>query len=232
MPTQGAATECRPTNDPMKFPNPAAAGRELAGKLQEFKNANETIVLGIVSGGVSVAAEVARELALPLELVFIRRLAAPFGPQKVLCAVSVAGSLVLDDELLPLPAKPNTGLDYSVIEGIRQLEESERFCRAEHRPLELSEKHVILVDNGIHTGGTMDIAIAALRKLRVRRITAATPVADASNRSAIEGVADKIVCLAWPENFGHAGLWYEDFVRPTNEQILSLYLGSEETMNE
>lgn len=216
----------------IKFSSPAAAGRELAFSLQEFANAKETIVLAIASGGVPVAAEVARELALPLELLFIRRLTASFGPQRVLCAVSIAGTVVVDDELLLLPENPVTGLDYSVIDGMRQLEEKERFCRAGRPPVELSERHVILVDNGIHTGGTMDIAIRALRKLRVSKITAATPVADVNSRSAIERAADQIVCLAWPENFGHAGLWYEDFVRPTNEQILSLYLSSEETMNE
>src|ERR1700752_280092 len=162
----------------IKFSNPAAAGRELSGRLQEFKNAPETIVVAIASGGVFVASEVARDLALPLELLFIRRLTAPFGPERVLCAVSVAGTLVVDDDLLPLPAKPVTGSDYSVLEGIKQLGENERFCRAERPPLDLSGKHLILVDNGIHTGGTMDIAIRALRKLWVSKITAAAPVAD------------------------------------------------------
>jgi predicted phosphoribosyltransferase len=119
-----------------------------------------------------------------------------------------------------------------VLDGIRQLEERENFCRARHWPVNLCEKHVILVDNGIHTGATMHIAIAMLRRLRVGKITAATPVADANSRKAIENAADQIVCLAWPEKFGHVGLWYQELVRPTNEQILNLYLRSEETMNE
>jgi len=216
----------------IKFPNPAAAGRELAGRLREFKSAKETTVVAIVAGGVFVAAEVARELSLPLELLLIRRLTAPFGPQRVLCTVSAAGTLVIDDDLRPLPANPVSGLEYSVLDGIRQLEERERFCRAEHWPVNLCEKHVILVDNGIHTGGTMDIAIAVLRRLRVGKITVATPVADANSCKAIESAADQIVCLAWPEKFGHVGLWYEEFVGPTNEQILNLYLRNEETMNE
>ena len=216
----------------IKFPNPAAAGRELAGGLQEFKNSRDTIVLAILSGGLFVAAEAARELRLPLEFLFIRRLAAPFGPQRVLCAVSAAGTLVVDDELLPLPVNAVNGLEYSVIEGIRELQERERFCRAERSPVDLSGKHVILVDNGIQTGGTMNVAIRALRKLRVGKITVATPVADANTRNDLERSADQIVCLNWPEKFGHAGLWYKDIVRPTNEQILSLYLRSEETMNE
>jgi putative phosphoribosyl transferase len=216
----------------IKFPSPAAAGRELAVRLQEFKNSTDTIVVAILSGGLFVAAEVARELALPLEFLFIRRLTAPFGPHRVLCAVSIAGTLVVDDELLPLPVNPANGLEYSVIDGIRQLEERERFCRAKRQPTDLSGKHVILVDNGIHTGGTMDIAIRALRKLHVSHITVATPVADANSRDAIERAADQIFCLNWPEKFGHAGLWYKEFVRPTNEEILNLYLHSEETMNE
>jgi putative phosphoribosyl transferase len=140
--------------------------------------------------------------------------------------------LVVDDDLLPLPANPVSGSDYSVVEGIKQLEENERFCRAEHPPLDLSNKQVILVDNGIHTGGTIEIAIRALRKLRVNKITAATPVADANSGATVERAADQIVCLQWPEKFGNAGLWYDDFARPTNEQILILYLRSEETMNE
>ena len=215
----------------IKFQNPAAAGRELAGRLQEFKSAKETTVVAIASGGVIVAAEVARELSLPLELLFIRRLTAPFGSERVLCAVSVAGTLVVDDDLLPL-ANPVTGSDYCVRDGIKHLEENERLCRAERPALDLSEKQVLLVDNGVHTAGTMDIAIRALRKLRVGKITAATPVADANSRATLERVADQVVCLGWPEKFGHAGLWYDDFARPTNEEILSLYLRSEETMNE
>jgi predicted phosphoribosyltransferase len=216
----------------IKFPNPEVAGRELADRLQKFRDSKETIVLAIASGGVFVAAEVARELALPLEFLFIRRLAAPFGPERVLCAVSVAGTLVIDDELLPLAKAPVSGLDYSVIDGVRQLEEREQFCRADRPPLDLSGKHVILVDNGIHTGGTMNIAISVLRKLPIGKITVATPVADANSRDAIVSAADQVVCLAWPGKFGNAGLWYEDFARPTDGEILSLYLRSEETMNE
>ena len=216
----------------IKFPNPAAAGRELAVRLQEFKNSRETIVIAILSGGLFVATEVAREMRLPLEFLFIRRLSAPFGPQRPLCAVSVAGTLVVDDELRPLPVNPVNGLEYSVVDGIRELEERERFCRAQRPPVDLSGKWVILVDNGVHTGGTMDVATRALRKLHVSNITVATPVADANSRNAIERAAGQIVCLTWPEKFGHAGLWYKEIVRPTNEQILSLYLRSEEPMNE
>lgn len=205
-----------------KFQNAASAGRQLADSLQKYRASGDTVVIAIVAGGVFVGAEVARELKLPFELLFIRRLMAPFGPQNVLSATSVAGTTVVDEELAQQPVA--VGLDHAIAEGIRQLSERERFCRAGRPPLDISAKRVIVVDNGIHTGSTMRTAIRAVRKLDVRKIITAVPVSDLSSRDVIESAADEVICLMWPEKFGHVGLWYQEFVRPTNEQILNLYL--------
>lgn len=205
-----------------KFQNAASAGRQLADSLQKYRASGDTVVIAIVAGGVFVGAEVARELKLPFELLFIRRLMAPFGPQNVLSATSVAGTTVVDEELAQQPVA--AGLDHAIAEGIRQLSERERFCRAGRPPLDISAKRVIVVDNGIHTGSTMRTAIRAVRKLDVRKIITAVPVSDLSSRDVIESAADEVICLMWPEKFGHVGLWYQEFVRPTNEQILNLYL--------
>lgn len=214
----------------MKFQNGAAAGGELALRLNEFHSSNQTIVIAIVSGGALVGAEVARRLELPLELLFIRRLLAPFGPQNVLCATNVGGSLVVDEEVLQ--GSETNGLDHALADAIKQLSERERFCRDGRPPVDLTAKQVILVDNGIHTGSTTLAAIRGLRKLGVRKIVAAVPIAAANSREALERAADEVFCLVWPEKFGHVGLWYRESIRPTNEQILSLYLRGEETMNE
>jgi putative phosphoribosyl transferase len=205
----------------MKFQNAAAAGAELAKRLNEFKAASNTIVIAIVSGGVFVAAEVARQLELPFELLFISRLWAPFGPERVLCATNVSGRLVLDDEIHQKPAA--NGLDHAIAEGIKQLGARERVCRSGRTPVDLSGRQVILVDNGIHTGSTVLAGIRTLRKVGVRKVVVAVPVADPNSRNMIERAADEIVCLQWPEKFGHAGLWYEEFVRPTDDQISTLY---------
>ena len=211
-----------------KFQNAAVAGRQLADSLQKYRCSSDTIVIAIVAGGVFVGAEVARELKLPFELLFIRRLMAPFGPQNVLCATNVAGAIVVDEELAKQPVAP--GMDHAIAHGMKQLSERERFCRAGRPPIDVGKKQVIIVDNGVHTGSTMRAAIRAVRKLEVRRITAAVPVSDLNSRDAIESSADEVVCLAWRENFGHVGLWYKEFVRPTNDQILSLYLNCEENI--
>jgi putative phosphoribosyl transferase len=214
----------------MKFQNAAAAGAELATRLNEFHGSSQTIVIAIVSGGVGVGVEVARRLELPFELLFIRRLLAPFGPQEVVCATNVGGTLIVD-KAVPQTSVSN-GLDQAIAGALKQLNERERFCRHSRPPVDISGKQVILVDNGIHTGSTMLAAIRGLRKLEVTKIVAAVPVADASSRAAIERAADKVFCLVWSNKFGHVGLWYKEPIRPTNEQVLNLYLRGEETMNE
>ena len=210
-----------------KFQNAAVAGRQLADCLDKYRRSTDTVVIAITNGGVFVGVEIARELKLPFELLFIRRLIAPFGPQRAVCATNVAGTMVVDEELeyVTRPA----GMDHAIADGLQQLQERERFCRAGRLPVDISKKQVLIVDNGIHTGSTMRAAIRALRKLDVRRVVAAIPVSDLNSRDEIESSADEVVCLAWHEKFGHVGLWYQKFVRPTNDQILSLYLDCEES---
>jgi len=209
-----------------KFQNAAVAGRQLADCLDKYRRSTDTVVIAITNGGVFVGVEIARELKLPFELLFIRRLIAPFGPQRAVCATNVAGTMVVDEELEHVTR--SAGMDHAIADGLQQLTERERFCRAERPPVDISKKQVVIVDNGIHTGSTMQAAIRAMRKLDVRRVVAAIPVSDLNSRDAIESAADEVVCLAWLEKFGHVGLWYEEFIRPTNDQILSLYLNCEE----
>ncbi|HEX6732684.1 MAG TPA: phosphoribosyltransferase family protein [Pyrinomonadaceae bacterium] len=205
-----------------KFQNAAVAGCQLADCLDKYRRSTDAVVIAITNGGVFVAEEIARELKLPLELLFIRRLIAPFGPQRAVCATNVAGTMVVDEELEQVTR--SAGMDHAIADGIKQLSERERFCRAGRPPVDISTKQVIIVDNGIHTGSTMQTAIRAVRKLDVRKVIAAVPVSDLNSRDVIESAADEFVCLAWPEKFGHVGLWYKEFLRPTNDQILNLYL--------
>jgi putative phosphoribosyl transferase len=83
------------------------------------------------------------------------------------------------------------------------------------------------VDNGILTGLTMLAGVRALRAAGVSRVVAAVPVGSPAGRAVVEGACDELVCLAWPEPFGHVGLWYREFARPDEGRIRELLEESE-----
>jgi predicted phosphoribosyltransferase len=205
-----------------KFANLRSAGRELAMKLEAYRKLKDVVVLAPVLGGVPVAAEVAESLGVPLDFIIIRRLLAPRGPGSQLCAVNAGGSLVIDDELPTRPSVPESALDYFIADALDGLASRERVCRGGHPPIDLAQKTIILVDCGIRTGLTMRAAIRALRAKEPKQIIIAVPVANPESRETIESIADEIVCLAWPQPFGNAGVWYADFTRPNDNEVNEL----------
>ena len=206
-----------------KFPSLAAAGLALAKELHEYREATDTLVVAIATGGVLVGAAVARQIHLPLELLIIRRLLVPDGAVKPVCAVNVGGALVVDESLTTPSATLSFGMDHAIADGLAQLAQRERIFRGGRAATDLLRKNVILVDNGIHTGSTMLASIRALRGLEVGSIIVAVPVADQASRASIEQAADRVVCLGWSDKFGHAGMWYEEFVRPSEQQIQEFF---------
>ena len=208
-----------------RFSNLRAAGHELASKLEQYRHQENLIILGIVLGGVPVAHEVAQYLGAPFDLIIVRRLLTPQGAGSQICAATVAGHLVVPDELTPLPEKPSTGQDYFIADALAQLEQRTATCRGARPPVDVAEKTVLLVDCGARTGMTMQAAIDALRTRRPRRIIAAMPVVSAGSFETLSDSADELICLASPRAFGHVGLWYKDFTRPGDEAVGAL-LGS------
>jgi len=200
------------------FPNLATAGRELAPHLAAFENNPDAIVLGIALGGVPVAHEVARFLDAPLDLVLIRRLLATDGPGSVLCAVNIAGSLVLDDGI-QLNDTPSTPIECFLVDAIAELEQREQICRRGRAPVDMAGRTVILVDCAIRTGSTIKTSIAALRKTRPAKVVGAVPVVSPEGYAAVCGLFDELVVLAQPPKFGNAGVWYRDFSRPDDNHV-------------
>src|SRR5205807_927149 len=200
------------------FPNLSTAGRELAPQLAAYENDPNAIVLGIASGGVPVARAVADFLHAPLDLILIRRLLAPQGPDSLLSAVNVAGSLVLDDgvELSDAPATP---IEYFLADAVGELKQREYICRQGRAPIDISGRTVILVDCAIRTGSTIKTSTAALRKMRPRKLVGAVPVASPEGYAAVVDLFEELVVLAQPQKFGNAGVWYRDFSRPDDNHV-------------
>ena len=212
--------------DVKPFPDLRTAGRELATRLEAYRQSDGLIVIAIVLGGVPVAQEVANHLGAPLEVLIIRRLLAPQGPGSQICAVNVGGTLVVDDDFARRSLIPSTPFDYFMADALAELARREQICRRGRPPVSFVGKTVILVDCGIRTGSTMRAAIEALRTVGPARIVAAAPAASVGGYEVVAHMADELVCLVRPRQFGHVGLWYKDFSRPGDERVGEL-LGSD-----
>jgi putative phosphoribosyl transferase len=204
------------------FSNLASAGAELAAKFSRAGMADDIVVLAMVSAGVPAAVEVAKHLDAPLDLIIVRRLLAPHGPGSQATAVNVAGTLVVDEEIGPLPPNRQSPFDYFVEDALNGLALRTQICRGERPTIDLAGKEVLIVDCGIRTGLTMKAAICAVRTLDPSSITAAVPVTSSDGLRVVEELADKCIYLAAPEPFGNAGVWYKDFRRQADEAISEL----------
>jgi len=204
------------------FPNLSSAGKELAAALPREGIRDDVTVLAIVSAGVPGAIEIAKHLEAPLDLVIIRRLLAPQGLGSQAVAVTAAGTFVVDEEIGPRPAKPQTPLDFFLEDGLNSLALRTRICRGERLPVELAGKPILIFDCAMRTGLTMQAAIKTLRRLNPASITAAVPVTSDDARRSVEPLADELIYLAAPEPFGNAGVWYKDFRRMPDDDISRL----------
>jgi predicted phosphoribosyltransferase len=211
----------------MRFDDARAAGRALAAVLEAYRGREDALVLALARGGVGVSSEVSRQLGLPLDLVFLRRLLVPRGPQEPLCAANVAGAPFLDEELKAVlrhddDAAHDPALRHFLGDALADFDARVRLGRGERPAVDLTGRTVILVDNGVRTGATMLAAVRAVRSRSPARLVAAAPVADADARAVVASAVEEFVCLATPAPFGHVGLWYADFQRPSDDEIRAM----------
>ncbi|MER6538292.1 phosphoribosyltransferase [Streptomyces sp. 900105755] len=207
----------------MRYRDRAHAGRELAAVLGELRDEGalpDPIVLALPRGGAAVAAEVARELSAPLDVLVVRKIGAPFHEEFGVGAI--AGD---DPPLLDLATLAHLDLSEDslapVVERERQeLRRRERRYRAGRPPPALRGRTVLVVDDGLATGCT---ARAALRHVRGRspaRTVLAVPVGAPDSLDALAAEADLVVCPYRPAVFSAVGQWYDDFGQLTDDDVL------------
>lgn len=205
------------------FPDLVTGGRELARALEHYRGAARTIVLAIVRGGVPAGIEVARHLELPLDVILRQTLLLkPDGES--MGATSVAGTLRLHPDITPPPPDPRTPLQHYLTDTIADLQHRVVQCRGDRAPVDVSGKTVIVVDNGMRTGGTMRIGVRAVRALGAKRIIAASPVGTPETRAGVEEVTDEVVCLQWLP-LGNVAMGYRKFDVPVIESVAELIAG-------
>lgn len=199
------------------------AGRRLAQELAGYADDNP-LVLGLPRGGVPVAYEVARALDADLDVLFVRKLGAP-GHEELGIGAVIDGAnpqMVLNEDIVRQIAPGN---DYIQAEMLRQLREIERRRReyvGDRKPIEVENRTVILVDDGIATGGTVRAALKGLRKAHAGKIILAVPVAPTDTLRELAKECDEIVCLLTPYPFYAVGVHYADFRQTSDAEVTQL----------
>ncbi|MGA8142479.1 MAG: phosphoribosyltransferase [Candidatus Acidiferrales bacterium] len=206
----------------VQFKDREEAGRLLAQRLAAYKARPDVIILGLPRGGVAVAHEVAEALEAPLDVFVVRKLGVPGFEELAMGAIATGGDQLVDPDVVE-----EFDLSGSVIRRVaaterKELERREHVYRGSRLPLDVRNKIVILVDDGIATGSTIRVAISALRKLSPARIIVAAAVAPLSTYLMLGSEADEVVCLMTPREFRAVGEFYSNFPQLTDADVCKL----------
>ena len=215
-----------------RFRDRKEAGRLLAGKLALYAARSDVLVLALPRGGVPVGHEVARVLGAPLDVFLVRKLGVPGYEELAMGAVATGGIRVLNEQVVRSLQIAESAIEAATTQELQELTRRDRLYRGERPPPDVQGRTVILVDDGLATGATMQAAVKALRQLRPTRIVVAVPTAAVETCEQFRAEVDDVVCLMTPEPFYSVGLWYEDFSQTTDEEVRELLARSMEKSKE
>lgn len=206
----------------MVFKDRMDAGRKLAERLMSHANQKDAIVIGLPRGGVVVAFEVAKKLHLPLDIIISRKIGMPGQPEFAVGAITADGKEVFDQRLIQ-----SFELERKDLEKIIEAEKKEilrrmRVYRPGRAELNLKNKTVILVDDGIATGMTMQATLLSARGLGAKRVIVAVPVIPQDQIKPLERLADELIYLDAPINFGAISIFYQNFSQVNDDQVIEL----------
>lgn len=203
------------------FTDRAAAGKALAERLQVYAGRADVVVMALVRGGVPVAAEVARALRAPLELLIVRKLPMPGRPEVALGAIAGGGAMYVDPQLAA-----ECGVTPAQLESIVAAESVElirRHAMYSARPTVAPEgRTVIVVDDCLVTGASMCAALKTLRSAKPAWVVAAVPVGPCDGGDRIGTVADEFVCVLDAPGFHDARRYYADFSPVSDDTVRDL----------
>lgn len=206
----------------MLFQNRIDAGQQLANRLQSYVDRPDVIVIALPRGGVPVAAEIANAIEAPLDVLVVRKLGVPGSEETAMGAIASGDFRYFNQDIVQtLNISPEV-IDVVVSREQQELIRREKAYRDDLPPLDLRDRAVILVDDGLATGATIQVAIEAIKQQQPKELTVAVPVAESSICDWVGEAVDHIICAETPRPFYSVGLWYKEFSQTSDDEVRSL----------
>lgn len=198
------------------------AGHALAERLAGYRGRHDVIALGLARGGMPVADVVARQLGCALDVLLVRKLGAPDREELAIGAIASRGVRIMNPDIVAALRVTPEQVEATATRELRRIEQQEALYRGDAAAPEMTDRVVILVDDGVATGATMAAAVAAARVHGAARVVAAAPVGAREARVRLEAIADEVVFALEPESFEAVGAWYDDFTPTSDEEVREL----------
>ncbi|MGH3660679.1 MAG: phosphoribosyltransferase [Micromonosporaceae bacterium] len=198
----------------------AQAGRALAEYLAVYQGSDTAIVLGLVRGGVPVAAAAARQLGVRLDALVVRKLGVPWAPEVAFGAVGPGGVRVLNPGLANRLTEKD--IHFLTEREAAEVARRERLYRRDRPPLDLSGATAIVMDDGLATGATARAAVEVARVFRAHEVIVVAPVGSRDAVDLLRQSADQVICPVVPEDFGAVSRYYRDFHQVTDDEVIAL----------
>lgn len=211
-----------------RFKDRVDAGKQLAQQLMPYKDDPNAIVVGLPRGGVVTAKEIANELNLPLDIVVPRKIGAPFNEEMAVGAITQDGDVVWNEEIMRSYHLKPEDLAETIAKERSEAQRRLSLYRPDRGPLNLKDKTVLLVDDGIATGATMMAAIAYAKKEGAKKIIVGTPVATVDTLEKIAEQVDAVVSVTLPKVFMGISAFYESFPQTSDEEVIAIMQGAKQ----
>ena len=197
------------------------AGKLLATRLTQYSDRTAVHVFALPRGGLPVAFEIAQAIHAPLDIFLVRKLGVPGHEELAMGAIATGNVRLLQTDIVEAFGISSQMIDAATEEGLQELARRERAYRGSPAPV-VRGKTIILVDDGLATGSTMRVAVAALKEKQPKRMIVAVPVAAPEACNELKDEVDEIICLETPPSFSAVGLWYDDFSQVTDHEVREL----------
>lgn len=185
-------------------------------------DASDTVVMGLPRGGIPVAALVAEGLGVPLGLLVVRKVGVPWQPELALGAVGENGAVVLNDAVVSETGLGPEEVETLIRQASREVERVAAQLRPAVDPPDITDRLVIVVDDGVATGATARAAASVLRQRGSGPVILATATAPPSTCLSLRSCFDRVICLETPRRFGSVGQHYEHFEQVSVGEVCRL----------